>query len=146
MNKSMLRNVDELRLKRVNIAGATTATVKRMDEIIKLYSERKISNRTTAPNPVDAMKITDVELVSEGGEKYNIITENFRDAVNLSIYHRYVHIPIAQKTDILKEAINEGNYADNECWIHLLTDYDADTIMHERACKRLTRERELLKS
>ena len=47
-----------------------------------------------------------VELVNEDGEKYNIITENLRDAVNVSIYHRYVHTPIAQNADTLKEAIS----------------------------------------
>ena len=51
MNKSILRNINYLRgLKREKIEGATQATVKRIDEIIKLYSERKISNRTTAEN------------------------------------------------------------------------------------------------
>ena len=93
------------------------------------------------PNPVDAIKIADVELMSEDGEKYNIVTENLRDAVNVSIYHRYVHTPIAQNADTLKEAISKGHYIDNECWINLLTDYYADTIMNERTRKRLTREK-----
>ena len=93
------------------------------------------------PNPVDAIKITDVELMSEDGEKYNIVTENLRDAVNVSIYHRYVHTPIAQNADTLKEAISKGHYIDNECWINLLTDYYANTIMNERTRKRLTREK-----
>ena len=79
--------------------------------------------------------------MSEDGEKYNIITENLRDAVNVSIYHRYVHTPIAQNADTLKEAISKGHYIDNECWINLLTDYYADTIMNERTRKRLTREK-----
>ncbi len=52
------------------------------------------------------LKKTGVELVNEDGEKYNIITENLRDAVNVSIYHRYVHTPIAQNADTLKEAIS----------------------------------------
>ena len=92
------------------------------------------------PNPVECYKITDVELVGDDGEKYNIITENLRDAVNVSIYHRYVHTPIAQNADTLKEAISKGHYIDNECWINLLTDYYADTIMNERTRKRLTRK------
>ena len=79
--------------------------------------------------------------MSEDGEKYNIVTENLRDAVNVSIYHRYVHTPIAQNADTLKEAISKGHYIDNECWINLLTDYYADTIMNERTRKRLTREK-----
>ena len=84
------------------------------------------------PNPVDVIKITDVELVGDDGEKCNIITENLRDAVNVSIYRRYVHTQIAQNADTLKEAINKGNYIDNECWINLLTDYYGDTTMSEK--------------
>ena len=61
----------------------------------------------------------------------NIITENFRDVVNVSIYHRYVHTPKAQNADTFKEAINKGNNIDNECWINLLTDYYAEIIMGE---------------
>ena len=30
------------------------------------------------PNPVEVIKITDVELVGDDGEKYNIITEKFK--------------------------------------------------------------------
>ena len=93
------------------------------------------------PNPIDAIKITDVELENEEGEKYNIITENLRDSVNVSIYHRYVHTPIVQNADTLKEAISKGNYIDNECWINLLTDYYADTLMSEKTRKRLTRDK-----
>ena len=93
------------------------------------------------PNPIDAIKITDVELENEDGEKYNIITENLRDAVNVSIYHRYVHTPIIQNADTLREAISKGNYIDNECWIDLLTDYYADTLMSEKTRKRLTRDK-----
>ena len=44
MNKSILRK------KGKNIEGATKANAKRRDEIIKLYRERKISNKTTAEN------------------------------------------------------------------------------------------------
>ena len=88
------------------------------------------------PNPVDDIEITDVELMSEDGEKYNIVTENLRDAVHVSFYHRYVHTPIAQNADTLKEAFSKGHYIDNECWINLLTDYYADTIMNEMTLVR----------
>ena len=49
MNKFIASNVNQLRrLKAKNIEEATKANVKIIDEIIKLYSERKISNIATA--------------------------------------------------------------------------------------------------
>ena len=51
MNKFIASNVNQLRrLKAKDIEGATKANVKRIDEIIKLYGERKISNIATAEN------------------------------------------------------------------------------------------------
>ena len=51
MNKFILQNINELRkLKAKNIEGATKANVKIIDETIKLYGERKISNIATAEN------------------------------------------------------------------------------------------------
>ena len=35
----------------------------------------------------------------------------------------------------------KGNYIDNKCWINLLTDYYADTIMSEKTRKRVTRDK-----
>jgi len=51
-NKFVERNISELKkLKRKQITDTTTkATQKRIDEIIKLYTERKISNVATAEN------------------------------------------------------------------------------------------------
>ena len=71
MNKSILRNIDELRrLKRVNIEGATKANVKRIDAIIKLYSERKISNRTTAENLIKGLTSSNKKVYDKAFQKY----------------------------------------------------------------------------
>ena len=92
-------------------------------------------------NLFDAIKITKVELVNKAGERFNIMTENLTHAVNVSIYHRYIHTSITPNTETIKEAINKGHHIDNECWINLLTDFYADTIMNERTRNRLTREK-----
>ena len=92
-------------------------------------------------NLFDAIKITKVELVDDTGEKFNIMTENLTRTVNVSIYHRYIHTPITTNAETIKEAINKGHYIENECWINLLTDFYADTIMNERTRNRLTRDK-----
>jgi len=77
MNKSILRNIDELRrLKRVNIAGATKANVKRIDEIIKLYSERKISNRTTAENLIKGLTSSNKKVYDKTFKNTRIALRN----------------------------------------------------------------------
>ena len=71
MNKSILRNINYLRgLKRENIEGATKANVKRIDEIIKLYSERKISNRTTAENLIKGLTSSNKKVYDKAFQKY----------------------------------------------------------------------------
>ena len=75
MNKSILRNINYLRgLKREKIEGATQATVKRIDEIIKLYSERKISNRTTAENLIKG-------LTSSNKQVYDKTFQQYKDSI-----------------------------------------------------------------
>ena len=86
-------------------------------------------------------KITTVELVNKAGEKFNIMTENLTNAVNVSIYRRYVHTPVATSAQTVREAIEKGHHIDNECWINVLSDFYADTIMNERTRNRLTREK-----
>ena len=71
MNKFILQNVNQLRkLKRENIEGATKANVKRIDEIIKLYSERKISNRTTAENLIKGLTSSNKKVYDKAFQKY----------------------------------------------------------------------------
>ena len=69
------------------------------------------------------------------------MTENLTRTVNVSIYHRYIHTPITTNAETVKEAINKGHYIENECWINLLTDFYADTVMNERTRNRLTRDK-----
>ena len=92
-------------------------------------------------NDIECIKILSVDMVNKDGEKFVILTENLRDATNVSIFNRYIHTPLRMNEDTIHKAINKGNYIENECWINALTDFYSDTIMNERTRNRLTRER-----
>ena len=71
MNKFIQRNINRLkRLKTKNTEGATKATVKRIDEIIKLYTERKISNKTTAENMIKGLTSDNKRERDKAFQKY----------------------------------------------------------------------------
>ena len=89
----------------------------------------------------DAIKVQSVELVNKNGEKFDIMTQNLTDAVNVSVYHDYIHTPIRMEAETIKKAIERGNYIDNLCWVNALNDFYGDTLMSEKSRKRLTRER-----
>ena len=75
MNKFIQRNINQLkRQKNRSIEKATKATVKRIDEIIKLYTERKISNKTTADNVIKG-------LTSENKKVYDKALQKYKDSV-----------------------------------------------------------------
>ena len=90
---------------------------------------------------LDGIKILSVEMMNKSGEKFDILTENLRDASNVSIYHKYIHTPIKMSEDTIQKAIKHGNYIKNECWINSLIDFYSDTIMNERTRNRLTRDK-----
>ena len=77
MNKFVERNINELKkLKRKQITDKTTqATKKRIDEIIKLYTERKLSNVATAENYIKGLTSTNKKVYDKTFQKYkdNII-------------------------------------------------------------------------
>ena len=71
MNKFIASNVNQLRrLKAINIEGATKANVKRMDEIRKLYGERKISNIATAENLIKGLTSSNKKVYDQEFQKY----------------------------------------------------------------------------
>ena len=88
---------------------------------------------------IECIKILSVEEMNKNGEKFNILTENLRDATNVSIYHKYIHTPIKMSEGTIKKAIKKCNYIENECCINSLPDFYSDTIMNEKTRNRLTR-------
>ena len=88
-------------------------------------------------NDIECVKILSVEEMNKNGKKFNILTENLRDATNASIYHKYLHTRIKMSEDIIQKAIKKGNYIENECWINSLTDFYSDTIMNEKNSQQI---------
>ena len=92
-------------------------------------------------NLFEAIRVKSVELVNKKGEKFNVMTENLRDATNISLYHRYINTPIKMEAPTIKTAIEKGNYIKNACWANALHEFYGNTIMSEKTRKRLTIER-----
>ena len=90
---------------------------------------------------IECIKILSVEEMNKNGEKFNILTENLRDATNVSLYHKYIHTPIKTSEGTIQKAIKKSNYIENECWINSLTDFYSDTIRNEKTRNRLTRDK-----
>ena len=63
MSKFLQRNINELNKLKINSTqSATIATKNRVDEIIKLYTERKLSNVATADNLIKGLTSTDKKV------------------------------------------------------------------------------------
>ena len=92
-------------------------------------------------NDIECSKVLSVDIVNKSGEKLGILTENLRDATNVSTFSRYIHTPLRMSEDTIQKAISKGNYIENECWINALTDFYSDTSMNEKARNRLTRQK-----
>ena len=81
MSKFIQRNINELkRLKQNNTKNSSKATVKRVDEIIKLYTERKISNVATAENLIKGLTSDDKRTYEKAFQKYKDNINKFKEA------------------------------------------------------------------
>ena len=80
MSKFIQRNINELnRLKQSNTKNSNKATVKRVDEIIKLYTERKISNVATAENLIKGLTSDDKRTYEKAFKKYKDNINKFKE-------------------------------------------------------------------
>ena len=101
---------------------------------------------------IDAIQILKVIEVDDDGKDYDIEDEGLKDTTNISIYNFYHQTVIDTEKETLKEAIQNNNYRDNECWInHLLETYEGTKLMEEKRgslAKTLSRKKilELLKT
>ena len=79
MSKFLQRNINELnKLKRNSTQNANNATKKRVDEIIKLYTERKLSNVATAENLIKGLTSTDKRFMTKHFKNTRIISRKSR--------------------------------------------------------------------
>ena len=82
---------------------------------------------------IDAIQILKVIEVDDDGKDYDIEDEGLKDTTNISIYNFYHQTVIDPEKETVKEAIQNNNYRDNECWInHLLETYEGTKLMEEK--------------
>ena len=82
---------------------------------------------------IDAIQILKVIEVDDDGKDYDIEDEGLKDTTNISIYNFYHETIIDPERETVKEAIQNNNYRDNECWInHLLETYEGTKLMEEK--------------
>ena len=82
---------------------------------------------------IDAIQILKVIEVDDDGKDYDIEDEGLKDTTNISIYNFYHQTVIDAEKETLKEAIQNNNYRDNECWInHLLETYEGTELTREK--------------
>ena len=85
---------------------------------------------------IDAIQILKVIEVDDDGKDYDIEDEGLKDTTNISIYNFYHETIIDPERETVKEAIQNNNYRDNECWInHLLETYEGTKLMEEKKRK-----------
>ena len=85
MSKFLQRNINELnKLKRNSTQNANNATKKRVDEIIKLYTERKLSNVATAENYIKGLTSTDKKVYDKTIQKYKDNIKKIKDTKPLN--------------------------------------------------------------
>ena len=106
------------------------------DDKFKIYYQLRESY-------INAIYIGRVERIKKRRSLYNPLDENLRDATKQSIYYRYIETNVYMNADTFKEAIENKNYIENECWINTLMDYYGETILSpDRALRyRITREK-----
>ena len=85
MRKFLQRNINELNnLKRNATQNAHNATKKRVDEIIKLYTERKLSNVATAENYIKGLTSADKKAYDKAFQKYKDNIKKIKDTKPLN--------------------------------------------------------------
>lgn len=81
MTKFLERKISYLKgLKQKNTTNTTTkATKKRLDEIITLYADRKISNITTAENLIKGLTSSNKKIYDKAFQKYKDNIKEFKE-------------------------------------------------------------------
>ena len=82
---------------------------------------------------IDAIQILKVIEVDDDGKDYDIEDEGLKDTTNISIYNFYHQTVIDPEKETVKEAIQNNNHKENECWInHLLETYEGTELTREK--------------
>ena len=87
---------------------------------------------------IDALKILRARK-AEGGQPSNPRQANLRRSENISMYNTYMYTELDTSKETFMEAIQKGNYVDNQCWLNTLTDYYKDTLMNNKKKEPMSR-------
>ena len=87
---------------------------------------------------IGALKILRARKV-EGGQPSNPRQANLRRSENISMYNTYMYTELDTSKETFMEAIQKGNYVDNQCWLNTLTDYYKDTLMNNKKKEPMSR-------
>ena len=83
-------------------------------------------------NYTDAIIMYNVDE-AETTENFDVEDEGLRDTTNISIYNFYHQTVIDTEKETVKEAIQNNNHKENECWInHLLETYEGTELTREK--------------
>ena len=107
-------------------------------------NKKKVTNKTSAvaysveTGYIDALKILRARKV-EGGQPSNPRQANLRRPENISMYITYMYTELDTSKETFMEAIQKGNYVDNQCWLNTLTDNYKDTLMNNKKKEPMSR-------
>ena len=87
---------------------------------------------------IDALKILRARKV-DGGQPSNPRQANLRRSENISMCNTYMYTELDTSKETFMEAIQKGNYVDNQCWLNTLTDYYKDTLMNNKKKEPMSR-------
>ena len=89
---------------------------------------------------INAIYIGAIERLKKRSSSYNPLDENLRDATKISINYRYIETNLNMNASTFKEAIENKNYIENECWINTIRDFYKDDLLSNKCRKHITRE------
>ena len=90
---------------------------------------------------IACIKVNYTERV-DNADDFKPQEEELANTENVSMYHRYIQIPLDPQYESFQEAIKVEHYVKNECRFNTLTDYYKDALMgeHKREKNKLTKE------
>ena len=83
------------------------------------------------PYPFDAIYIKHVEAIPTKG-KYKPLDTPLRNQEKVSIYHKYIETPVNLEYETLREAIENKNYVENECWLNAITEHYKESLLSKK--------------
>ena len=87
---------------------------------------------------LDAVYIMNAEPIPSKG-KYKPLDTPLRNQEKVSIYHKYIETPVNLEYETLREAIENKNYVENECWLNAITEHYKESLLSKKR-NPITRE------